>query len=682
MAKHAGDKSDKMSQPPASTGLAAWLIPNATVFISSGCIMVIELIAGRLIARHLGSSIYTWTSVIGVVLAGIAIGNYIGGRLADKYRPRPTLALLFVLSSIAAASITVLEPLAGDWKALWMLSWPMRVALHVFVAFFIPSCILGTISPVVTKMALDLGRQTGRTIGSIYAAGVVGSLIGTFLTGFYIIATFSTTPTVWFIAGVLGVVGLLYGWKSLSSAKMTASIWIVVLACLAFLGNSNAAWARQIGERMGIRAVHDPRVLYSDESQYSYIAVIQQSKEPDIREFRLDKLAHSIVTMDNPSDFQYAYERIYAAITLRLCRDQKVVDNLTIGGGGYIYPRWMADTWPDGRTDAVEIDPAVTKAAIAAFGMQPDGGVHCIHEDGRVYLDRLNNQLADGKPVQKYDFIYCDAVNDYAVPHQLTTLEYMQRVKPLLKPDGVYLMNVIEIYDNGLLLGSLYKTMSQVFPYVYIFVEGHTVEQNPDGRDTFILMGSPKPFDTRKLGDEYDTTCYINQLSDAELADLANRPRTLVLTDDLAPVENLLAAVVKDDAAQRAVYEYIQRYHLAQERGDEAEAAEYLAEGMEAIRKLKPNSPDNYLLYGNAFFSLKRAPEAEEAFRRLVELRPYFANGWYNLGSALAAQGRLRESADCYRSVLRLLPDDKTAADRLELINREIAKRATSGPAR
>ncbi len=670
-----------VAQPPAFSGILAWMIPNATVFISSGCIMVIELIAGRLIARHLGSSIYTWTSVIGIVLAGIALGNYIGGRLADKYRPKPTIALLFVLSSFAAVSITVLESLVGDWESLWMLSWPMRVAMHVFFAFFFPCCILGTISPVVTKMALDLGRQTGRTIGSIYAAGVVGSLVGTFLTGFYLIAKFGTMSTIWAVACILAFVGLLYGWRAIASAKITSSVWIVLLACLAFVANSDTAWARTVGERLGLRESKDPRVLYSDESQYSYVAVIQHTKEPDLREMRLDKLTHSIVVMEHPSDFQYAYERIYAAITKRLTDDDQAVDNLTIGGGGYVYPRWMATTWPKGRTDAVEIDPAVTRAAVEAFGLPEDGSVRCIHEDGRVYLDRLNRQLAEGEPVDKYDFIYCDAVNDYSVPHQLTTLEFMTKVKNLLRPDGVYLMNVIEIYDNGLLLGSLYKTMKQVFPHVYIFVEGYEISQNPGGRNTFIIMGSPEPFDTTDLGKEYSPNCYIYSLSEEERESLLNRPQAIVLKDDYAPVENLLAAVVKEDAAQRAVGEYIQRFHLAKELGNDEEALAYLNEGMEAIRELRPDSPDNYLLYGNAFYDLKRAPEAEEAYRELVTMRPYFANGWYNLGSALAAQGKFEEAADCYRSVLKINPDDETALSRLEMINAAIQRQSAPGGA-
>ena len=45
-------------------------------FISSACTLVIELIAGRIMAPYIGVSLYTWTSIIGVVLAGMSGGNF------------------------------------------------------------------------------------------------------------------------------------------------------------------------------------------------------------------------------------------------------------------------------------------------------------------------------------------------------------------------------------------------------------------------------------------------------------------------------------------------------------------------------------------------------------------------------------------------------------------------------
>jgi MFS family permease len=170
--------------------------------------MVIELVAGRVISRHLGSSLYTWTSVIGIVLAGIALGNYVGGRLADRHRAAPTLATLFILSSITSVTITVLNNLVGNWLFLWTLPWPIRVGLHVAFVFLAPSVVLGMISPVAAKMALDHSAQTGRTIGSVYAWGVICSIVGTFATGFYIIAAFGTASIIWAVGGLLGAMAI------------------------------------------------------------------------------------------------------------------------------------------------------------------------------------------------------------------------------------------------------------------------------------------------------------------------------------------------------------------------------------------------------------------------------------------------------------------------------------------
>jgi MFS family permease len=194
------------------------VIPCATVFISSFCVMVIELVAGRIIARFLGSSLYTWTSIIGVVLAGITIGNYVGGRLADRFKPVKTLAILFALCAVACLVIIGLNTLIGSWTWLWQLNWPARILLHVTVVFLLPSAFLGTISPVVAKMALEKGLPTGHTIGDVYAWGAAGSIAGTFATGYYLIALMGTISIICSVAAVMIVIAVLYsaGYKILN----------------------------------------------------------------------------------------------------------------------------------------------------------------------------------------------------------------------------------------------------------------------------------------------------------------------------------------------------------------------------------------------------------------------------------------------------------------------------------
>src|SRR6266496_4253793 len=127
----------------------------AIVFISSFCLLVIELVAGRVLAPYVGVSLYTWTSIIGVVLAGISIGAWVGGVLADRYDTRSLLPLLLLLGSIASFAIVPLSNLIGsDSFPAPQNSLMLRVLTLAALIFFVPSCILGTISPVAVKIAL------------------------------------------------------------------------------------------------------------------------------------------------------------------------------------------------------------------------------------------------------------------------------------------------------------------------------------------------------------------------------------------------------------------------------------------------------------------------------------------------------------------------------------------------
>jgi len=189
-------------------------IPCALAFISSFCVMVVELVASRVIAPTIGMSLYTWTSVIGVVLLGMTVGNPIGGRLADRYNTRRVCAVLFVSAGLACVAILLLNYLVGPLDILGLSrveSWPLRIALHVTVVFFLPATALGLVGPVVAKMALDLGLEAGKTVGNVYAWGALGMISGAFATGFYLIQAMGVWQIVVSMAAVLAAVGVLVG---------------------------------------------------------------------------------------------------------------------------------------------------------------------------------------------------------------------------------------------------------------------------------------------------------------------------------------------------------------------------------------------------------------------------------------------------------------------------------------
>ncbi|MFQ5502107.1 MAG: fused MFS/spermidine synthase [Phycisphaerae bacterium] len=642
------------------TSSMAWIIPNATVFVSSGCIMIIELAAGRIISKHLGASVYVWTAVIGIVLAGIAVGNYLGGLLADRYSSRRTLAKMFMFAAGMSAIISLLDHLVADWSFLWMRTWPVRVASHVACVFFLPTAVLGMISPIVAKMALDLGRETGRTIGDIYAWGVVGSIVGTFLAGFYLIAALGTVGVVWAVAVVLAIMGVLYWrdtWKTWT--------WAAGLMFLGILATAPYEWqrARSWGEALSLREPRLDTVLYYRESQYSTVEVYQISDEPDIRGMTLDTLLHSQKDMDHPDKFQYEYEKVYLAISKRLRPESKHIDSLTIGGGGYVYPDYMDRHWPASRTDVVEIDPAVTEASFAAFGLPRETDIGYYHEDGRVFIDRLIREREAGDP-PPYDFIYCDAVTDYNVPFQLTTREFMTHIHSLIRPDGAYMMNMIDIFDPGLFLGSLVNTMKEIFPHVHVFVEGlpmsteagEPLEKYRHSRNTFVIVGTNQPFDRRNLGREYHPDCKIFSLTDAEMAELRERSKRMVLTDTFAPVENLLAPVVRDSAKQKASGAWMQRATFAFQNEDYDEAIRVC---IEAIGLFPEDLHLGFLhVWGKALRQKGEIYEAIAKFQKALQIDGKHLGAIVGLMDCYTALGENQRSIPYYRAVLDRYPDD------------------------
>ncbi|MFN0054309.1 MAG: fused MFS/spermidine synthase [Planctomycetales bacterium] len=204
-----GDREWPTKPPRRVSDFWALMGCNAIVFVTSVCLMIIELTASRLIAGYLGSSLYTWTSVIGVVLAGISLGNYVGGRMADRPNPHRTLGWQFLVAGLTTLSVLFLN----NWAAItprpegW--DWQWWVMLVVAWVFLLPALALGTISPVVASIALKRSVKTGVTVGNIYAWGALGSIVGTFLAGFWIIGEFGTKQTIWMTSTILLLMGVL-----------------------------------------------------------------------------------------------------------------------------------------------------------------------------------------------------------------------------------------------------------------------------------------------------------------------------------------------------------------------------------------------------------------------------------------------------------------------------------------
>jgi predicted MFS family arabinose efflux permease len=183
--------------------------PGSVAFIANGCLLVLELVAGRLLAPRIGVSLYTWTAIIGVVLAGISLGSWLGGKLADRRPGRSVLSFLFGLSAASSALILLLtnhlDSLAApvDWATIVQVTWLTTLV------FFLPSMLLGMVTPMIVKLALSSLDATGRVVGRIRSAAELGAILGVFLTGYVLISAFGTRSIVVGVTLVLFTLAIL-----------------------------------------------------------------------------------------------------------------------------------------------------------------------------------------------------------------------------------------------------------------------------------------------------------------------------------------------------------------------------------------------------------------------------------------------------------------------------------------
>jgi MFS family permease len=337
--------------------------PTLIVFISSACIMVLELVAGRMVAPYVGVSLYTWTSIIGVILAGISLGNYLGGRLADRWASTRLLSLLFLLAGLTSVGVLFVDALGAAVPS----AWPMvvRIIALVAAAFFIPAVILGTISPVVTKLALRDLSSTGITVGRISAAGTVGSIVGTFATGFLLISWFGTHAIVWGVAVVLLLMSLGF---FLAGAVPRGRTVAAVLG-VALIGGATAVAISQGWTKSRC----------SLETNYFCINVREDKREgKPVRILILDRLVHSYSDLTDPTRLLYGYEKVYAEATQYQHLKDPKMSALFIGGGGYTFPRYMEAIYPGSALDVIEIDPGVTETAYQLLGLRAPNKTHLV----------------------------------------------------------------------------------------------------------------------------------------------------------------------------------------------------------------------------------------------------------------------------------------------------------------
>ncbi|MFW5832706.1 MAG: fused MFS/spermidine synthase [Pseudomonadota bacterium] len=479
------------------------------IAVSSAAALMLEIVAGRLVAPYLGMSLHSWTAIIAVVLAGLSLGALLGGRLADDPLERGRGRLVGALG--LAALFTLLSPVLLRRTAAWTEAGDLGPTVEVLVVasvmLFVPSVFAGLVSPIATRLALAQtpAAGTGRLLGWIFAAGAAGSIVGTLLAGFVLIGLLGSLKSILLIAA-------LYGLAALSvlprDRRALPSLMVLLLAC-------GSAWAAG-------RTIDAWRTPCLAESAYSCIRLdgFNAPGGGTARLLVIDHLPHGANIDTVPDRFVMAY----LDLADRLARhrfDGVPPTSFFLGGGAYTLPRaWLAD---GGAVTVAEIDPLVTATAERHLWLERSPTLDVLHTDARRALARM-------PAAARYDVIFGDAFQDVTVPPHLVTREFAERVRDRLAADGLYMVNVIDRAERPAFAAAVARTLETTFPAVTVWRESTAGGGERRVNHLIVASTSPLELDEVRSGPPFARRWVPVTL------DVAGP----VLTDDYSPVERLL----------------------------------------------------------------------------------------------------------------------------------------------
>ena len=518
-------KSAPAQSFPGGRGLGMFLY--LAVFISGGSILVLEIAAGRVMAPHFGNTIYNWTSMIGIILAALSVGYAAGGRLADR-RPSPRL---FFLLMLAGAGLVALVPalrlalLPAFEASMSVRSGPLFGGIFLFAA---PSLVLGMLTPFAVKLVARNEATLGTVTGNLFTWSTVGSIVGTFATGFVFIPTFGLN-SIFLATGVtLAAISLLGLYLfCLSDGKRRGAIGGLPTAIFAWVGSAFLVGAATSGSPPGLTE----ETIYFQENMYHTIRVYERDKEGGrVRELYLDFQPEGAMVVGDDRALHFEYTKFLEMTPLAVPDLRRA---LFIGGGAFTMAKALHLIRPEAEISVAELDPEVVDVGRKFFRLGNYPKIHVAAEDGRRHLRR-----APGK----WDLIVGDAYRGLrTIPSHLITREFFVEIRERLAARGAFFINLIAFRagPGAPLYAAVYRTITAVFPEVWVFStdpQRPTVPQNI----LFLAFREKKAGRAREFMGRIEREARLGFIAQGRVPPPGLRVYGPELTDDFSPVENLI----------------------------------------------------------------------------------------------------------------------------------------------
>lgn len=472
-----------------------------------------------MLAPTFGNSIYVWGSLIGVFLAALSVGYWIGGQVADRFPHYGVFSGLVFLAGLLTVPIPVVAPRLLEWITLADLGPRAGPLVAATVLFFPASLVMGTVSPFAVRLATRTVQTVGNTAGRLYALSTLGSIVGCLAAAFWLISVLGVREIV-FVLGLvemaMALVGLVVWRRRLPASVAATAVLILGLALpRAFPADP-------------------PGVIYARDTVYHRITV---SDEGGVRYLKLDNYWQSAMDLEDPQRTVFRYADYMHAGMLFAPDPVRV---LLIGVGGGTIPKQYLTYYPQVQMDIVDIDLHVIEVARRYFRVPVGGRLRAFAEDGRQFVRRSP---------ERYDQILMDAYLRDTIPFHLATREFFWEVRATLTPRGVFVMNVIGALSgpHSQLFRAIYRTLRSVFPAVYVFPVEYGTGGVPEALRNIIVVGAqtpPEPPEAvqgryARLRDRIRVAGF-----DAVVGDLYTQPIPTddvpLLSDNYAPVDALI----------------------------------------------------------------------------------------------------------------------------------------------
>lgn len=439
------------------------LIP---AFISGCCAMVVEIAGSRAMAPYLGSTIYTWSAVIGLVLGALSLGYFLGGRLAEKYSgDRNKFSLIFLFAAFTTLAVPFMIAVVA----------PLSLFLELSIASILASIVLvpasifyGMVGPYAVKI-ISKSDDAGRSSGEVFSLSTIGSIIGSIGTGFILVPVMELSH-IFILAGLLMFICAII----VSGRKRWLDLFVFCLVAIPV-------------SAIGFHFPIDGQMIHYESSEYFEIAIYNTTiNEQESLLLLLDNAPSSAITLNGDYPFPYLST---SRLGYNLTDEPKSALVLGVAGGTQVED--LKSHYPGIHVDGVEIDSRVVEIGMEYFGLNDDNTT--IHiDDARRFLNRNE---------EEYDLVIMDTFKGNSIPYHLSSREFFLELEEDMSDDSVLIINLIAIPDSRL-SSLMHNTLLSVFENVFFI----PLEDNPNDRQNIVIIATDN--DANSFAMEHDDLFY------------------------------------------------------------------------------------------------------------------------------------------------------------------------------